>query len=147
MLENKKKTRRINYKPNICQNAAFPLNGIAFEQSINWMLYAMSGRKQLRHGQRGRSLLGQSSRCLAIMTRPVLTKPFKAWSMSVILILVYDILISSQPYHSFVPNWHALNYWLAYTLTDTYFSDGFVTVRPFATKFGWDKGNVPSMKF
>ena len=69
---------------------------------------------------RGRSLLGQSSRYLAMMTRPVLTKPFKARSMIVIFIPVYDILILSQSCHSSVPNWHALKYLLAYTMTDTY---------------------------
>ena len=69
---------------------------------------------------RGRSLLGQSSRYLAMMTRPVLTEPFKAWSMIVIFIPVYDILISSQFRHSSAPNWHALNYSLANTMTDTY---------------------------
>ena len=69
---------------------------------------------------RGRSLFGQSSRYLAIMTRPVLTKSFKAWSMIVILIPVDDILISPQSRHLSAPNGHALNYWLACTMTDTY---------------------------
>ena len=80
------------------------------------------------------------------MTRPVLTKPFKAWSMIVVLIPVYAILISSQSCHSSAPNWHALNYWLAYTMTDTYV-DGFVTLRPIAMKFGWDQESVSSLKF
>ena len=44
----------------------------------------------------GDSLLGQSSRYLAMMMRPVLNKLFKAWSMIVVLVPVYDILISSQ---------------------------------------------------
>ena len=92
---------------------------------------------------RGRSLLGQSSRYLA-MTRPVPAKPFKAWSMIVILIPVYDILILSQSHHLSAPNWHALSYWLAYTMTDT---DGFVTVGPIAMKFGWDNENVSCLKF
>ena len=69
---------------------------------------------------RGCSLFGQSSRYLAVMTRPVHTKPFKTWSMIVILITVYDILISSQSRHLSAPNWHSLNYWSAYTMTDTY---------------------------
>ena len=53
---------------------------------------AWSGWAMLK---RGRSLLGQSSRYLAMMTRPILTKLFKARSMIVILIPVYDILILS----------------------------------------------------
>ena len=37
-----------------------------------------------------------------------------------VLIPVYDTLILSQSRHSAAPNWHALNYWLAYTMTETY---------------------------
>ena len=71
---------------------------------------------------RGRSLNGngQSSRYLAMMTRQVLTKLFKAWFMIEVLTPVYHILILSQSRHSAAPNWHALNYWLAYTMTETY---------------------------
>ena len=71
---------------------------------------------------RGRSLLGQSSRYLAMMTRLVLSshQPFKAWSMIIMPIPVHDILISSQSPHSSAPNSHALNYWLAYTMNSTY---------------------------
>ena len=108
-------------------------------------LQAAQARPDWAMLMRGRSLLGQSSRYLSMMTRPVLTKPFKASSMIVILIPVYDILISSQSCHSSAPKWHALNYWLAYTMTDT--ADGFVTVRPIAMKFGWDKESVSSLKF
>ena len=66
-----------------------------------------------------RSLLGQSSRYLAMMTRPFLTKLFKGWSTIVVLIPVYDILISSQFRHSSARNWHALNFWLDNTMADT----------------------------
>ena len=96
---------------------------------------------------RGRSLLGQSSQYLAMTTRPVLTKPFKAWSMLVILIPVYDILISSQSRQLSAPNRHALNYWLAYTMTDTYLLMFFLTVRPIAIKFGWDKEDLSCVQF
>ena len=53
---------------------------------------------------RGRSLLGQSSRYLAMMTRPVLTKLFKAWAMIVVLTLFYGILISSRTRHKSASN-------------------------------------------
>ena len=69
---------------------------------------------------RGRSLLGQFTRYQAMMARPVLSKLFKAWSTIVLLIPVYDILILSQSRHSSAPNWHALNYWLTFTLRDAY---------------------------
>ena len=135
----KKKTRRINYKPKIRQNAAslkrkclhfdeifitgctgscqndnfqcsqwlkfrqnddifvsvFAVKWNAFEQSINWVLDALSGRKQLRLGLSGQCLC-EVAWYLAMMTRLVLVKPFKAWSMIVVLIPVYDIIISSQ---------------------------------------------------
>ena len=93
----------------------------------------------------GSSLLGQSSRYLAKMTRPVLTKPFKAWSMIVILIPVYDNFIAIPSFvcpkltgiellNSLRNDWHL-------------FADGFVTVRPIAMQFGWDQENVSSLKF
>ena len=83
-------------------------------------LQAAQGQPGWAMLMRGRSLLGHSSRYLAMMTWPVLTKLFKAWSMIVLLILVYDILIPSQSQRSSAPNRHALNYWLAYRMTDTY---------------------------
>ena len=54
---------------------------------------ASQARPEWTMPMRDRSLLVQSSRYLAMMTRPVLTKSFKAWSMIVIHIPVYDILI------------------------------------------------------
>ena len=69
---------------------------------------------------RGISLLGQSSRYMAMIKRPVLTRLFKTWSMIIVLIPVYDILISLHFRHSSTPNSYALNYWLAYTMVDTY---------------------------
>ena len=95
---------------------------------------------------RSRLLLGQSSRYLAKMTRPILTKHFKAWAIIFMLVPVCDILIPSQFRHSAAPNWHVLNYWLAYTMTDL-IADGFVTVGPITVKFGWDWENVSSLKF
>ena len=120
-----KKTRRINYKPEIRQNAALPLNGMHLNipSTECWTPVgpqAAQARPEWTMLMQGRSLLGQSSRYLAMMTRPVLTKRFKAWSKIVILIPVYGILISLQSRHLSAPNWHALNYWLAYTITDTY---------------------------
>ena len=49
----KKETCRINYNPKICQNAALRL---IFEQSVNWMLDALSDCKQLMHGLSGQCL-------------------------------------------------------------------------------------------
>ena len=110
-----------NTQPKIRQNAALPLNGMHLNSpSTECWPQAARARPVWAMLMRGRLLLGQSSRYLAMMTRPVLTKPFKAWSMLVILIPVYDILISSQSRHLSTPNWHALNYWLAYRMTDTY---------------------------
>ena len=108
---------------------------------------AAQARPEWTRLMRGRSPFGQSSWYLAMMTRPVLTKLFNAWSMIVILIPVHNILISSQSRHLSTPNWHALNYWLAYTMTRHLFADGFVSVRPIAMKFGWDKENVSCLKF
>ena len=115
----KKETRRINNKPKICQNVALQLNGMHLNSASTecWTpcrTASSSGTAWVAMLIRGRSLLGQSSRYLSMMTRPVLTKRFKAWSMIVIFNPVYDILISSQSCHSSAPNWHALNYWLAH---------------------------------
>ena len=89
---------------------------------------------------RGRSLLGQSSRYLTMMTRPVLTKLFRAWSVIVVRIPVYDIIMSSQSRHSPDPNRHAMNYWFAYTMTDTYL------LSPIAMKFRRDWENLSNLK-
>ena len=92
----------------------------------------------------GRSLLGQSSRYLAMMTRPVLAKPFKTWSMIVKLIPVNDILISSQS--SFVcPKLSCIELLISLHNGRHLFADDWV--RPIAMKFGWDKESVSSLKF
>ena len=77
-----KKARRINYKPQIRQNAASPLNGMHLNSPSTecWMPVgpqAAHARPEWTMLMRGRSLLGQSSRYLAMMTRPVLTKLLK----------------------------------------------------------------------
>ena len=120
------------------------------------MLDALLGCKQLRHGlsgramlMRGRSLVGQSSRYLAMMTRPVLTKPFKAWSMIVILIPVYDILIHCNPVIR-LPQIDM--HWSIELLINLHndrhlFAEAFVTLSPIAMTFGWDKESVSSLKF
>ena len=172
----KKTTRKFNYKSKLCQNATLKCSTVvklnAFEHSINWMLDALSGRKQLRHDLGGQCLsevarfignpldiwpwwhdlspsnflthLGLVSHICVLKNsshfpsdaymrhkslyfsyrlrgRP--TKQCQAKmtrSMIVVLIPVYDITTSSQSRHSSAPNWHALYYWLAYTMTDTY---------------------------
>ena len=89
-------------------------------------LDALSGRKQLRHGL-GEQCYGKSLAPWAILSISgyddtashlwhsiVITELFKAWSMILVLIPVYDILISSQSRHSSAPIWHALDYWLPY---------------------------------
>ena len=96
---------------------------------------------------RGRSLHGQPSRYLAMMTRPVLTKPFKSWSMIVILIPVYDILISLQSRHLSAPKLVCNELLISLHNDRHLFVDGFVTVRPIALKFGWDKEHVSYLKF
>ena len=107
---------------------------------------AAQARPEWKMLMRGRSLLGQSSRYLAMMKRPILTKPLKAWSMIVILITVYDILISSQS--SFVcPKMACIESLLSSHNDRHLFADGFVTVRPIAMKFGWDKENISCLKF
>ena len=95
----------------------------------------------------GPSLLGQSSRYMAMITRAILIKLFKAWSMIVVLIQVYISLISWQSRHSSAPNWHAFNYQLSYTVTKHLFADGFVTVGPIAMKFWWYQEIVLGLKF
>ena len=110
-------TRRFNHKAKICQNAALPLNGmhLSIPSSECWtFVRPQAAQPQPGWALRmlGHSLLGQSSRYLAMVTRPILTKFFKAWDMIVVLIPVYDILISSRSRHKSASNWHALNYWL-----------------------------------
>ena len=61
--------------------------------------------------------------------------------MIVILIPVYDILISSQS--SFVcPKLAYIELLISLHNDRHFFADGFVTVRPIAMKFGWYKENV-----
>ena len=122
----KKETSRIKYKPKICQNAALQLNGKHLNSPSTecWTpcRAASSSGTDWVGSAYARSLAPCPILSISgtMMTRPVLTKPFKALSMIIILIPVYDILLSSQSGYSSVPNWHALNYWLAYTMTDIY---------------------------
>ena len=141
-----KNTRRFNYKPKLCQNAALPLNVMHLNIPLTecWTLCWAILKRKCRHFDEI-FITGCTGSChfdnfqcsqwwkfhqnedisvsvykhLAMMARPVLTKLFKAWSIIVVFIPVYDILMSSQSRHSSFPNWHALNYWLAYTMTDT----------------------------
>ena len=55
-------------------------------------------------------ILWATSRYLAMMTRTVLTKLCKPWSITVLLIPVCDILISWSSRRSSVPCLHALSY-------------------------------------
>ena len=96
---------------------------------------------------RGRSLLGQSPRYLAMMTRLVLTKPFKIWSMIIKTHsrLWYPNFIAIPP---FVCLKSACIELLISLHNDQHlFADGFVTVRSIAMKFGWDKENVSRLKY
>ena len=145
-----KKTRGINYKLKIRQNEALPLNGMhSNSPSIEcWTPVgpqAAQARPEWTMLMRGRSLLGQSSRYLAMMTRPVLTKLFKAWSMIVILIPVYDILISLQS-SSVCPRLACIELLISLHNDRHLSADGFVTVRQIAMKFKWDKENVSCLK-
>ena len=112
----------MNYKRTLCQNAALPLNGTFHQQNVGRFVGPQAA--QTRPGwatlMRGRSFLGQSSRYLAMITWPVLTKLFKACAMIVVLIPCYDILMSSRTRHKSASNRHELNYWLTYTMADTY---------------------------
>ena len=120
-----KKAHRINHKPKIRQNTALPLNGMHLNSPSTgcWTpcrAASSSGTAWVDNAY-ARSLAPWA--ILSISDYDDTTSPhqtFKAWSMIVILILVYDILISSQSRHLSAPNWHALNYWLAYTMADTY---------------------------
>ena len=115
------------------------------------MLDALSGCKQLRHGLGGqclcevvRSLAYPLDNDLAMMTRPVLAKPFKAWSMIVMLIPVYDFIAIL----SFVcPKLTCIELPISLHNDRHLLGDGFVTVRPIAMKFGWDKESVSRSKF
>ena len=117
-----KKIRKLNYKRTLCQNAALPLNGTFHQQNVGRFVGPQAA--QTRPGwamlMRGRSFLGQSSRYLAMITRPVLTKLFKACAMIVVLIPCYDSIMSSRTRHKSASNRHALNYWLTYTMADIY---------------------------
>ena len=128
------RSRDTNYKPKLCQNAALPLNGVHLNNpSTECWKFCWAATARARPGwavlMRGLSLLGQSSRYRAMMTRPVLTKLLKAWSIIIVLIPAYDILISSQSRHSSAPNWHACIELLISLHYDRHlFVDGFVTV-------------------
>ena len=80
MLEKKRHVELItNIKSSKCN---FAVKWNAFEHKLNVRRLvgpqAAQARPEWAMLVRGRSLLGQSSRYLAMMTRPVLTKPFKA---------------------------------------------------------------------
>ena len=121
-----KKTRRINYKPKIRQNATLPSNGMHLNSPSTecW-----------------------TSPFMAMMTRPVLTKLFKAWSMIVDThsCLWYFNFIAIS---SFVcPKLACIELLISLHNDRHLFADGFVTVRPIAMKFGWDKESVSCLKF
>ena len=141
MLE-KKNPHQFDYKPKLCHNAALPSNGIHLNiASTNcWTLCrAASSLGTVWVGNAYAksfatwailSISGYDDATCDLLPPPppppphththTHTQTFKAWSMIVVLITVYDILISSHPRHSSAPNWHALNYWLAYKMIDTY---------------------------
>ena len=136
-----KTTRRFNYKPRLCQNAELPSNGMHLDipSTQCWAHCRTASSSGTAWVGNAYAMSLASWVIFTIFDNDDMTSPlnfFKAWSMFVLLIPVYDILISSQSCHSAAPNWHALNYWLTYTMDDTYFPDGFVTVRPIAMKFG-----------
>ena len=148
-----KKTRRINYKPKIRQNATLPSNGMhlnspSTECSTSCRAASGSGTAWVDNKlMRGRSLIGQSSPFMAMMTRPVLTKLFKAWSMIVDThsCLWYFNFIAIS---SFVcPKLACIELLISLHNDRHLFADGFVTVRPIAMKFGWDKESVSCLKF
>ena len=101
--------RRFNYKHKFGQSSALPLNGMHL--LIPSTEYRTIFGPQLAQARpvrpllmRGRSQLGQSSWHMAMVTQTILTERWKAWSMIVTLIPVYDNLISSQFPHSSGPN-------------------------------------------
>ena len=144
-----KNPRRFNYKPKLCQNAALSLNGMRLNiPSTKWWTLcraaSSSGTACVGNGY-ARSLATWA--ILSISDYDYATCPhqtFKAWSMIVVLITVYDIVISSQSSHSSASNWHALNYWLTYKMTDTY---SIVTVGPIAMQFRRYQENISNLKF
>ena len=131
---------------------SFAVKWNAFEQSINWMVDALSGRKQLRHG-----LIGQ---CFCEVARS-LGDPLDIWlwrhdqSSPNISGMIYDCNSHSCLWYfnfiaipSFVCPKSAWIELLISLHNDRYLlADGFVTVGTIAMKFGRDEENVSCLKF
>ena len=93
---------------------------------------------------RGRMLLVQSSRYLAVMTRTILTEVFNAWSMIVAFISVYDFIA----FVSFVwPKWACIDLLISLHSDQRLSAHGFVIAESIATKFGSDQENIWSLRF
>ena len=110
----------------------------------------MSGRKHPRHGLSGQCLckVARSLGILSISGYDDATSPHQ------IIDMVYDYNTHSRLWYL---NWIAMPSFVCPKLACIellislhngryLFADGFVTVRPIAMNFGWDKENVSSLK-
>ena len=147
-----KKTRRINYKPKIRQNATLPLNGMHLNSPSTecWTsCRAASGSDTAWvDNAYARSLAHWA--ILSIYGYDDTTSPHQT-----VQSMIYDSNTHSCLWY---PNFIAISSFVCPKLAcielpislhnDRHlFADGFVTVRPIAMKFGWDKESVSCLKF
>ena len=116
------------------------------------MLDALSGREQLRHGLSGL--------CLCEVARPWAIPSISGYDDTTsphqtFYGIIYDCNTHSCLWYfyfiaipSFVcPKLACIELMVSLHNDRHLFADGFVTVRPIAMKFGWDKENVSCLKF
>ena len=148
----KKETHTINYKPKICQNAALQLNGMHLNSPSTecW--------KPCR---------AASSSCMAWVGNAY-ARSFAPWPILLIsgydgttslhltfYGMIYDCNTHSRLWYlnfiillSFVcPKLACIELLITLPNDRHLFADGFVTVRPIAMKFRWDKESVSSLTF
>ena len=121
---------------------------IAFEQSINRTLDALSDRKQLNHGLGAMPKLA-SWPILSISGNDDTTSPHQSFQGT-----IYDCSThSSLWYINFIiipsfacPKFICIELLISLHNDQHLFADGFVRVGPITMKFGWDQENVSSLK-
>ena len=150
MLE--KKTRRFNCIPKICQNVAFPLNGMDLNNPWNECCTPCRAASSS-----GTAWVGNAcARSLApwaivsISGYDKATSPHQNFKD-----MVYDYSTHSRLWYlnfiafpSFVcPKFVCIELPISLHNGRHLFADGFVTLRPIAMKYGWDKENASSLQF
>ena len=142
-----KKTRRINCKPKIRQNAALPLNGMHLNSPSTECWTSCRAASGVDNAY-ARSLAHWA--ILSIYGYDDTTSPHQTFQG-----MIYDCYTHSCLWYlnftaisSFVcPNLACIELLISLHNGRHLFADGFVTARPIAMKFGWDKESVSCLKF